>query len=95
MGVDRHMEEILRAVDIKNMTDETLCAYLCKRGYQKEEIAGIKKRCRDVITYTGPHLGGFNQRISPPELISFLETASAVCILGKFTGEGITSGKIR
>jgi len=84
MGVDRYMEEILRAADIKNMTDHTLCTYLRKRGYQKEEIACIKKNGRDVITSTGPHLGGFNQRVSPQELISFLETVSAVCVLDKF-----------
>jgi hypothetical protein len=29
---------------------------------------------------TGPHLGGFNQRISLPELIHFTGTAASYCI---------------
>ncbi len=40
-----------------------------------------------VFFKTGPHLGGFNERKSLPELIKFFETASAYCIAGKYWEE--------
>lgn len=85
MGVDRHMEEVLRAGDIQTMNDKILCQYLVERGYHTNDMAHIRKLKKDVVINTGPHLGGFNQRISVPGLISFLETVSALCIWGKFT----------
>jgi hypothetical protein len=36
---------------------------------------------------TGPHLGGFNQPISLPELIAFAAACAARCVAGRFRQE--------
>lgn len=87
MGVDRHMEEILRAADQTEMTDREFKEFLLDRGYSEKNIEKLKKGEKDISILTGPHLGGFNDRISLPELIKFLETASAYCIAGKYWEE--------
>ena len=87
MGVDRHMEEILRVVDQKQMTDEEFCKFLGERGYSVNEIKGFKKGDEDITLYTGPHLGGFNERISLPELTEFVGSISALCIAGRYWRE--------
>jgi len=87
MGVDRHMEEMLRAADQTEMTDMEFREFLLDRGYSEEKIAKLKKGEKDISILTGPHLGGFNGRISLPELIKFLETASAYFIAGKYWEE--------
>ncbi len=84
MGVDRHMEEVLRAADRKEMTDKELDRFLSDRGYSQTEIDSVKTNNQDIIIHTGPHLGRFNRRISVPYLIFYLETCSALCIWGKF-----------
>ncbi|WP_373499876.1 SidJ-related pseudokinase [Desulfococcus sp.] len=84
MGVDRHMEEILRTADQDRMSDEAFRAHLLGRGLDAAGIAGLRKGARDIVLHTGPHLGGFNQQISLPELIHFLETAAAICIAHRF-----------
>ncbi len=84
MGVDRHMAEILRVADQKAMTAPEYKAFLLQRGYDQEKIARMKQGEQDITLLTGPHLGGFNDRISLPELIRFIETTSALCISGKY-----------
>ncbi|MBW2740520.1 MAG: SidJ-related pseudokinase [Deltaproteobacteria bacterium] len=87
MGVDRHMEEILRAADQTEMTDREFKGFLLDKGYSEKNIEKLKKGEKDISILTGPHLGEFNSRISLPELIKFLETASAYCIAGKYWEE--------
>ena len=87
MGVDRHMEEMLRTTDQAEMTDREFKDFLLDRGYSEKEIEKLKKGREDIAILTGPHLGGFNDRISLPELIKFLETVSAYCIAGKYWKE--------
>ncbi len=84
MGVDRHMEEILRAADQENMTDSAFRVFLQERGYSEAEAKAFKKGAQDIVVYTGPHLGGFNERISVPELIDAIGAMSALCIAGKY-----------
>jgi hypothetical protein len=84
MGVDRHMEEILRVADQLEMTDAEFSAFLGERGYPDERIRTLEKGKADITLYTGPHLGGFNQRISLPELIHFTATAAAWCICDRY-----------
>lgn len=84
MGVDRHMEEVLRVPDQKRLTDREFRDYLVKQGYEEKAIGSIKKGERDVRILSGPHLGGFNERISLPELIDAAGTMSALCVLGRY-----------
>lgn len=87
MGVDRHMEEMLRVIDQKQMTDEEFRDFLGKTGYSEKEANDFQKGVKDIIIYTGPHLGGFNERISLPELIEFVGAISALCIAGRYGRE--------
>jgi len=84
MGVDRHMEEMLRVADQMEMTENEFRDFLAQRGCSEEEIEGYKKDVNDITIQTGPHLGGFNQRISVPELIQCLGVVSAYCIGGRY-----------
>ncbi len=83
MGFDYHMEEVLRAVDQQRMDDESFREFLQEKGYSDREAAGTEKGARDVIILTGPHLGGFNQSISLPELIDAVASMAASCIVGR------------
>ncbi len=87
MGVDRHMTEILRVADQTAMSDEEFRDHLTHRGMTPAEIDGLRKGEREIVLHTGPHLGNFNQRISLPEIITFLETAAALCIAHRFRKE--------
>ncbi len=80
MGVDRHMMEVLRVADQKNMSAEDFGDFLARRGFSPERITAVKQGEEDLAVPTGPHLGGFNQTISLPELITAVETMAAVCI---------------
>ena len=42
MGVDRHMEEILRPADQNEMTDEEFKSFLRRRGFSIEEIRSFR-----------------------------------------------------
>ena len=84
MGVDRHMEEILRAADQNQMTDEEFRVFLKRRGIPWKEICLLQKGVRDIIFHSGPHLGEFNHPISLPELIETVGTMSSLCIAGKY-----------
>jgi hypothetical protein len=89
MGVDRYMEEILRVADQKQMSDKELRKFLAERGYPGSKIRDFKREVEDITIYTGPHLGGFNERISLPELIESVGTMSALCIAGRYWKEKI------
>jgi hypothetical protein len=84
MGVDRHMVEILRSTDQREMTDRTFRTFLNNQGFSEKEVDHIEKGREDLTIYSGPHLGGFNERISLPELIAFLSMVSAFCVAGKY-----------
>ena len=84
MGVDRYMEEIFRVADQKAMTDDAFELFLHERGYSRAEIKHLQKGHLDIRIRSGPHLGGFNEQISLPELIEAVATMSALCIAGRF-----------
>lgn len=84
MGVDRHMVEILRTIDQRAMTDQAFRLFLNDNGFTEREIDRIEKGREDITIHSGPHLGGFNERISLPELIAFLSMTSAFCVAGKY-----------
>ena len=83
-GVDRHMEEILRAADQKEMDRAEFRSFLKERGYTKAEARRTRQGIGDITLQTGPHLGGFNQRISLPELIEAVATMTCLCLLGRY-----------
>lgn len=87
MGVDRHMEEILRVADQDAMDRRAFVAFLCSRGMAPRVAAGLPQGREDIPLMTGPHLGGFNQPISLPELIAFAATGAARCVAGRFRQE--------
>ncbi len=80
MGVDRHMEEILRVPDQLEMTDQEFRSFLMERGYPPETVQKIQRGRDDVVVYTGPHLGAFNGRISLPELTRLVSAVTGLCI---------------
>ncbi|MBW2356106.1 MAG: hypothetical protein JRF23_04950, partial [Deltaproteobacteria bacterium] len=84
MGVDRHMEEVLRAADQTAMTRPEFEAFLRRRGFAPSRIEALRRGKGDLVVSTGPHLGGFNQAISLPELITAVETMAAACIAGRY-----------
>jgi hypothetical protein len=89
MGVDRHMEEILRVADQDGMSDDELRAFLEERGYDFKEAHGLRKGGGDITMETGPHLGGFNERISLPEMIEAVGAISGVCIAERYWKEKV------
>jgi hypothetical protein len=87
MGLDRHMEEILRVVDQDAMDRVTFTSFLENRGLPRKVALRKTKGQRDIVLMTGPHLGGFNQPISLPELIEFAAAGAARCVAGRFCKE--------
>jgi hypothetical protein len=87
MGVDRHMEEILRVADQNEMSDKGFQTFLSGQGFSEDEIKNLQKGRKDVVIRSGPHLGGFNERISLPELIEAIAALSALCIAGRYWKE--------
>ena len=76
MGLDEHMQEALRVQDQLAMDDEQFEKFLADRGVTVIPAKGKE----EIILFTGPHLGEFNQPISIPELIEFLFKFSAFCV---------------
>lgn len=74
MGVDRHMEEVLRMADLTGMDEKTFRCFLVERGYTEAEASKNKRGEKDITLLTDPHLGGStrgslclnSQRHSPP-----------------------------
>ncbi len=91
MGVDRHMEEILRVAEQNIMNDLEFSEFLTSRGYTAAQIRHLEKGKADITILTGPHLGGFNQPISLPELIEFTAAAAAFCISDRYCQEKISA----
>ncbi|MEA1949718.1 MAG: SidJ-related pseudokinase [Thermodesulfobacteriota bacterium] len=87
-GVDRYMEEIFRATDQQEMSDVEFNEFLLERGFNRNNIEGLPRGLEDIAIMTGPHLGGFNQSISLPELIHFTETATSYCICDRYIFDG-------
>lgn len=87
MGVDRHMEEMLRVADQQAMDRGTFVAFLQSRGIPAEDAARMPQGREDIPLVTGPHLGGFNQSISLPELIAFAAAGAARCVGARFVLE--------
>ncbi|MEK9149062.1 MAG: SidJ-related pseudokinase, partial [Candidatus Desantisbacteria bacterium] len=87
MGVDTHMQEILRQQDQGNMTDDEFRDFLEERGYSEEEISEFNKGRQDISVLTGPHLGGFNQEISLSEMIEAIERMAALMVGARFRRE--------
>lgn len=90
MGVDNHMEEILRQVDQQQMTDSEFRDFLITRGFPEKKAAALERGVADITLLTGPHLGGFNRAISIPELIEATASMAATCVLGRFNREKAT-----
>ncbi|WP_321493214.1 SidJ-related pseudokinase [uncultured Desulfobacter sp.] len=80
MGLDEHMEEALRIQDQLDMDDHRFEEFLKNRGVTVIPAKGQE----DIVLFTGPHLGGFNQPISIPKLIEFLFKFSAFCVASCF-----------
>ncbi|MFH1217888.1 MAG: SidJ-related pseudokinase [Pseudomonadota bacterium] len=96
MGVDHSMEEVLRQVDQRQMNEEEFRDFLVARGFSPEKAVLTTKDVADIILLTGPHLGGFNQQISIPELIEATATMAATCVLGLYlrnSASNISPGK--
>mgnify|MGYP006896938032 CR=1 FL=1 len=84
MGVDNNMQEILRVEDQFSMSEQEFIAFLTSRGMERDAAQRRSKGIGEISLSTGPHLGGFNQRFSLPELTDFVSGASAACVLDKF-----------
>jgi hypothetical protein len=87
MGVDRHMEEVIRVVDQNEMTEAEFRSLLKDGSLSEDVIATIPKGAGDVVVRSGPHLGGFNRPISLPEIIEAVGSMSALSIAGKYRAE--------
>jgi len=87
MGVDRHMEEMLRQADQQQMSDREFRLFLTARGFSAAQAAATPKDTQDIVLHTGPHLGGFNEGISIPELIAATAAMAATCVLGRYADE--------
>jgi hypothetical protein len=84
MGVDNHMNEVLRIVDQQEMSKDMFIEFLLKRGFSQEDVRRFDKGAADIVINSGPHLGGFNDKISLPELIDAVECMSALCMSGRY-----------
>ncbi|MFO7839999.1 MAG: SidJ-related pseudokinase [Desulfosalsimonadaceae bacterium] len=84
MGVDRHMEEFLRVAEQEAMSAAEFHDFLVSRGFSTEAAGRTEKGKEDIRILTGPHLGGFNQRISVPELTEYTAALSALCIMDRY-----------
>jgi hypothetical protein len=81
MGVDRHMEEILRKADQLQMSDAAFAQFLSERG---SGAMRLERGKADIVLHTGPHLGAFNDTISLPELIRAVEAFAGLAAAEKF-----------
>jgi hypothetical protein len=85
MGQDRHMIEILRAEDQREMDQEAFVRFLREGGMPAAIIAGQKQGAADIELVSGPHLGNFNRQISLPELTDAVGVMAALCMDGRHT----------
>ena len=87
MGIDHHMEEILRVADQKEMTDEEFMDFMKNRNSSEDKVKNLQKGLKDIVIHTGPHLGGFNERISLPEIVESTGSMAALSIFGRYCVE--------
>jgi len=87
MGVDTHMEEVLRQYDQQQMSGDQFAAFLFEHNFTERDERAAQRGEQDIIVHTGPHLGGFNQGISLIELIEAAAASSATCIVGRYSKE--------
>ena len=87
MGQDRDMEEILRVDDQGRMTQEEFENFLGAKGMPKKKISSHTKGKEEIAILTGPHLGGFNQRISTPLLIDYVFTCCSLFMSERYAEE--------
>jgi hypothetical protein len=87
LGVDRHMEEILRVPDQERMTEQEFRRFLSERGIAGDHLDSLQRGAGEIVLHTGPHLGAFNSRISIPELIENAAAAAALCVGSRFCDE--------
>jgi len=85
MGVDEHMEEILRVEDQLTMSETDFALFLMERGIK--ETCQYSQGEKEIVLITGPHLGGFSQPISVPDLIEFLFCLSSLCVSDRYLME--------
>ena len=84
MGVDNHMEEILRRHDQQHMSDDSFEAFLLEHSFSCSEVRAARRGQQDIVVHTGPHLGGFNEGITLVELIEAAAASSATFIVGRY-----------
>lgn len=87
MGVDRHMEEILRIEDQNRMDNDQFRIFLMERGLTPEQTIVHERGKANISIDTGPHLGGFNQGISVPQLIDYIFSWASLCVCGRYLQE--------
>ena len=87
MGVDHHMEEVLRVIDQTQMDDAEFINFLRTRGHTAAQAVCRERGREDIVLLTGPHLGGFNQSISLPEMVEAVGAMAAMCVLGRYRAE--------
>ncbi len=95
MGVDRHMEEVLRIADQQAMDDAAFADFLRSRGFPARQVARCVRGRAEILLATGPHLGGFNQAISLPELVAAVGGMAAMCVLGRYRAEQGAAASLR
>lgn len=84
MGVDRHMEEVIRARDQNDMTRERFRNLLVAGGYKPTEADRVRRGDSDVTILTGPHLGEFNRQTTLPELSLFAAQTAGMAVARRF-----------
>jgi hypothetical protein len=93
MGVDRHMLELLRREDQNRMSTAAFYSLLSRHNLPVKSLAAIEKGRADIEIRSGPHLGPFNGPISVPELPTFLRSATAAIVAGRFMARRFSKGK--
>lgn len=86
MGVDKNMEEVIRARDQNEMTGEQFRNLLVSGGFTPGQANRIRRGEADITIRTGPHLGEFNRQTSLPELSLFSATVAGLAVASRFEG---------
>ena len=89
MGINHHMDELLRARDQEEMNAEAFEHFLMDRGYSQERARSTPKGAADIRLLTGPHLGPFNGKISCPELIECTATLASLAMSHGFLNHAV------
>jgi hypothetical protein len=84
MGIDRHMQEVLRTADQNAMSETTFRDFLRRGGYSADQVRQMQRGGPDITVLSGPHLGEFNRGISLPEMTTAIGTMAALCMLARF-----------